>query len=188
MQELKDLVASDKDIPGQKLLSDTTIPADEPAPVQAFSLRYGTVSCVRANSVVVGANTAFTQEVEAGQHLRIAGNAVVVESVQSDTSLTLTEPWNYESVKATIPYVHIYRPFSEFYDVYSYPLTTTLGGSGFRLRDLMTNFIPPVIEKDTTGIAVPTSPATPTTSLSTLIDDDSGTSRAGTRSLYVEQF
>jgi len=158
-EELKDLIPSDKDLPGQKTLSDDSVPANEPIPVTSFSIS-GTVVCRTGNTSIIGTSTKFTSEAVAGQTINVNGRRGIIKSVLSDTELTLTLPWAYEPVEAT-PYVHVYRPFAEFYDVYKYATSAPLGTSGLALRDLMTNYIPPTIEKDSTGISVPSVPPTP---------------------------
>ena len=169
---LGDIVESDKDLPGQLVLSDVDAlgepvpPAPEPLPARAFSLS-GKVSCVQANSTVVGAGTKFTEDLENGQTIVIAGAPVKIGSILDDTTLLLAEPWRTLSVSAQTPYVYRLRSFQEFFGKYKYPLTTMLGTSSITLQHFMRNFIPPTIEKNTSSVAVPATTMPPTTTVDT---------------------
>lgn len=164
-EELKDFTPIQKELPGQLLLSDTTAPAPEPIPAKAFVIT-GTVTCSTGNTVIVGTGTKFTEELQIDQTLKIRGQDVKIAGIQNNTSLVATEPWELPTTNAT-PYVHILRPFSEFMDKYTYTPATLLGSSTLRLQDVMVNYIPPTIEKDNTGLVVPSSPSFPANTIST---------------------
>lgn len=53
----------------------------------------GTATVAVNSGTVTGVGTSWTANVDAGMILSIAGSSAVVKSVQSNTSLTLTRPW-----------------------------------------------------------------------------------------------
>lgn len=171
-ERVKDLVAGDKDLPGQLLANDavdangvvisTRDPLPEPHPAKAFALENGTVSCTQGDRTVAGSGTKFLQELQIGQTLVIRNTEVMVAAVQNDTSLVLSTAWSQPSTTNASVHVFMLRPFSEFMDKYTYPLTTKLGTSSLTLRDMMVNYIPPTIEKVDVGVPVPSIPVAPT--------------------------
>lgn len=164
-QDLKDFTVAEKDLPGQLISSDTTSPAKEPIPTKAFALKVGTVSCFQGNNTIIGANTAFTEELSVGQSIKIKDHTFLVESIESDTKLIITENWQYPNVTNTVLYIHMLRPFAAFMDKYTYPLTTRLGASNLTLQNMMRNYIPPTIEKDKSLVAIPPIPSDSTFAL-----------------------
>jgi hypothetical protein len=176
---LGDFLESDKDLPGQLVLSDITPPASEPIPTKAFAVVYGTVSCDNGNNIVLGTNTKFTEELQVGQYLIIDGQQVKISAIQSDSVLALSSPWAEASVIGKLLYVHSYRAFSQFFGKYSYPLSTKLGTSSVTLQTFMKSFIPPTIEKVVDSVPVPVQIQQPTSSL------PGSTSGLGTESTIV---
>lgn len=146
-EKLGDITAAAKELRGQIFTSDEATPAAEPQPYKSFALESGTVSATMGSKTITGTNTKFSTELRAGQHLLIEGNRVQVQAVESDTSLTLVAKWDSATVSGRVAYVFMLRPFLEFFDKYTYPMTTRLGASSLTLASMMRNYIPPTFEK-----------------------------------------
>lgn len=164
-EELKDFTAEEKDLPGQVSLDDTTEVPVEPAVETAFALYEGTVACETGTKIVTGTSTKFLTEVSPKQTITIAGVRGVVSVVVDDLTLILTDAWAGQTVTGAKLFVHMLRPFSEFMDRHSYPLSTRLGNSSLSLADMLTNYIPPTIEKDTSSTLPISTPQTPSSPL-----------------------
>lgn len=149
-QQLGDFTEAEKDLPGEVFESDETEPDVEPLPRSIFPLENGTISCTRNSLYVEGADTKFTEDLSVGQTLLIEDTSVVIAAIESDTRLVLKSIWNQNSVAGVTPQVYRFRSFEEFYKTYSYSKSTRLGTSDLTLADMFVNFVPPVIEPETT--------------------------------------
>ena len=144
--ELGDFTQDQKTAAGTILYSDTTAPAKEPPPPQAFSLPSGgTVQHTNGTKTLVGVSTKFTEDVSEGDTLFIADADVVVESIASDTELNLTQPWSGTTGSGAVKMYRL-RPLKEFFGTFAYADTARLGTSGLTLQNLMVNFMSPVVE------------------------------------------
>ena len=144
--ELGDFAVGEKDGPGTILRSDTTAPTKEPLPPKARSLPSGgTVQYTTGTKSLQGTGTKFTEDISGGDTLLLDGINIVVESIASDTTLNLTQPWPGTSGSGVVE-VYRLRPFKEFFGTFIYSDSTALGTSGLTLGDMMVNFTSPVIE------------------------------------------
>jgi hypothetical protein len=144
--ELGDYSATAKTSPGTIVQSDTTSPLPEPPPPYAFNLPSGGfVRCVTNNNIITGVGTKFTEDLEEGLTIIIGDNKAVIQSIASDTSLVLTEPWKFGTQSGALQ-VYRVRPMQEFFGKFKYSDSASLGYSGLRLADMMVNFTSPVVE------------------------------------------
>lgn len=144
--ELGDITKDQKTAPGTILQSDTATPADEPHPPLAFPLASGgRATCTANTTQVLGVGTKFTEDVLEKDTIRVNGVDAIVQSIVSDTELTLTQGWNGPTGTSDI---HVYRlrPMREFFGKFTYRDSDPLGASGLSLGQLMVNFTSPVIE------------------------------------------
>ena len=145
--EKGDYTAAQRELPGQIVASDDTLPSAEPRPRRAFVFGGGgTVTCTRESVTVVGVGTSFTEDVESGQTILVAESMGVVDVVQSDTTLLLREPWSAATVSGAVPFVFRLRPMKEYFQRYTYTRASALGASGLKLVDMLPNFTTPVLE------------------------------------------
>lgn len=144
--ELGDFTKDQKTSTGIVLQSDTTAPAPEPIPPYAFPLPSGgTVVCTANSREIQGTNTKLNEDLAVGETVELNGVRGVIESIASDTSAVLREPWSGTTSSGALQ-VYRLRPMQEFFGKFTYADTEVLGHSGLQLGQLVTNFISPVIE------------------------------------------
>ena len=183
--ELGDFTKDQKTSTGIVLQSDTTAPAPEPIPPHAFPLPSGgTVVCTANSREIQGTNTKLNEDLAVGETVELNGVRGVIESIASDTSAVLREPWSGTTSSGALQ-VYRLRPMQEFFGKFTYADTDVLGHSGLRLGQLMTNFISPVIEVPQINAAMLSVQTSTTADDSTT---DCGTPDTSIPSLDVRQF
>lgn len=60
-------------------------------PVQAINNLGGSVSIAQSSTLLIGTNTTFLNDIQPKNHLRIGNQLALVQSVNSNTSITITE-------------------------------------------------------------------------------------------------
>lgn len=139
-----------KKLPGQIFNSDEAIPAEAPLPYRSFEVGHGKISCELDSPNATGTSTKFTEELVVGQRVVVAGQVMIVGSIIDDTSLLWQENWPIASVSNKTIFAAQLRPFREFFHRYNYNAEFPLGDSGLVLKNMMVNFVAPVIDKPTT--------------------------------------
>lgn len=166
-EEIGDFTSATKALPGQQSTTyvDTEPPGEEPPPATSYPFASGgTVRFEQGNTVVVGTNTKFTEDVAVGMYLTFPSPPFVsapfpqgfprIASIANDTVMVITEPYGYPTVTSVVPYVFRYRAFAEYADKKVFTLTDQLGSSTLTLASLMQNYIPPIIEPEEFAIPV----------------------------------
>lgn len=168
-EEIGDFTAAAKALPGQQSATyvDIEPPGEEPPPATSYPFASGgTVRFEENNTVVVGTNTKFTEDVAVGMYLTFPSSPFVnapfplgfprIASIANDTVMVITKPYGYPTVTNVVPYVFRYRAFAEYADKSVFALTDQLGSSTLTLESMMSNFIPPIIEPEEFAIPVDT--------------------------------
>jgi hypothetical protein len=172
-EELGDFPSSVKELPGKQRTSrmDTEVPTNEPPPWTAYPLNAsgGTVTFQSGNTIVVGVNTNFTEDIAVGMYLTFEGAPFQndqtfaqlprVTSVVNNTHLLIATPYPFATISNVRPYTFKYRPFKEYFGRRNFSLDEPLGNSGLVLSDLMKNYLLPVIEPE--ELTIPTNPVAP---------------------------